>query len=126
MTLPLEFPLIQSTELLGSISFRRQSRSSFESEGHFCFFAQIGQCIEDGVLDREKVKLVSRSKISRPCKGELGPLTPKPITETPPVSLRLPSGSLRTPQTGARDSAMLDACSSHQRMCSARRGCYSL
>jgi len=37
--------------------------------------------------------------------------------ETPPVSLWLPSGSLRTPQTGARDSARLDACSSHQRVC---------
>ena len=38
-------------------------------------------------------------------------------TETPPVSLRLLSGSLRIPQTGARDSARLNACSSHQRVC---------
>jgi len=35
----------------------------------------------------------------------------------PPVSLRLPSGSLRTPQTCAQSSARLDACSSHQRVC---------
>jgi len=39
------------------------------------------------------------------------------VTETSPVYLRLPSGSLRIPQTGARDSARLDACSSHQRVC---------
>jgi len=39
------------------------------------------------------------------------------VTETPPVSLRLPSGSLRIPQTGAPDSARRDACSSHQRVC---------
>jgi len=38
------------------------------------------------------------------------------VTETPLVSLRLPSGSLRTPQTDARDSARLDACPSHQRV----------
>ena len=36
---------------------------------------------------------------------------------TPPVSLRLPSGSLRIPQTGAPDGARLDACSCHQRVC---------
>ena len=39
------------------------------------------------------------------------------VTETPPVSLRLPSGSLRIPQTGAPDSARLDTCSSHQCVC---------
>ena len=35
----------------------------------------------------------------------------------PPVSLRLPSGSFGDPQTGAPDSARLDACSPHQRVC---------
>ena len=39
------------------------------------------------------------------------------VTETRPVSLRLPTGSVRNPQTGAPDSARLDACSSHQRVC---------
>jgi len=39
------------------------------------------------------------------------------VTETPPVSLRLFFGSLRTPQSAAPDSARLDGCSSHQRVC---------
>ena len=39
------------------------------------------------------------------------------VTEPPPVSLRLPSGSLLIPQTGAPDGARLDACSSHQHVC---------
>jgi len=39
------------------------------------------------------------------------------VTETPPVSLRLPPGSRRIPQTGTSDGARLDACSSHQRVC---------
>ena len=43
--------------------------------------------------------------------------TTTPVTETPPVSLRLPYGSLRNPQTGARDSVRLEACSSRQRVC---------
>ena len=35
----------------------------------------------------------------------------------PPVSLQLPFGSFGDPPTGAPDSARLDACSSHQRVC---------
>jgi len=35
----------------------------------------------------------------------------------PPVCLRLPSSSFGDPQTGAPDSAMLDACSPRQRVC---------
>ena len=35
----------------------------------------------------------------------------------PPVFLRIPSGSLGIPQTGVPDSARLDACASHQRVC---------
>jgi len=36
---------------------------------------------------------------------------------SPPVSLRLPSGSFGDSQTGAPDSARLDACSPHQCVC---------
>ena len=39
------------------------------------------------------------------------------VTETPPVSMRLPSGSFSDPQTGAPESARLVACFLHQRVC---------
>jgi len=39
------------------------------------------------------------------------------VKETPPVSLRLPSGSFSDPQTGAPESARLGACFPHQRVC---------